>query len=478
MNNMPSLQEACADRDKLLSSLPEEDLLRLVYSCFPREIDCLTRAYSLRAKPSEQNGTRLSPSEVIYGPQKQYDEVNRTLVGFLSLRWIHGGQYEKFVGDTTHISPPGEQQHLKLSKESFQWIRDFYFRNIVTKDDLFTLITSIIVNDLGKDPDLATRYRLHIGEDISHLNHDAILFRAAKKDLISPILRLPSIQDRNDVIRGMELGATFNFGQLAQAENAPICLSALLIMKDEERSFNLRFMEQILDIAGAAGHVDWTCAKMLTQPIFEAYKAVYEASRGVIAGKMSFREAYDSILSRRAELLNDRGFRVLDIKSPEDRALARLLCMGGVEDRETSELYASVWENGLDEPIKSSLVHTLNMDGSIDEPAVQPTYMPALLGRVAHGTTTDRTILLTSVLRYLSRILILRHNDLPPSSPSLIVFVERSVLVMLKRFVENGELFKDPRILDRIGVPDGVPIMIQSTEKNECGSAQVSSSIA
>ncbi|CDM28347.1 unnamed protein product [Penicillium roqueforti FM164] len=61
----------------------------------------------------------------------------------------------------------------------------------------------------------------------------------------------------DDVLRAVELGATFNFGQLAQA---PACLSSLTRMKGHDRSFRLRFVEQLLDIAGTARHLDWTYA--------------------------------------------------------------------------------------------------------------------------------------------------------------------------------------------------------------------------
>jgi hypothetical protein len=438
---IPRLQAACADPDSLFT-LPEETLLRLVYEAFSQDIDRLKRAYSIRGSHLTSPETP-SPSQTLY--RQEYDEVNRTLVGFLALRWIHTGQYETFVG----TQPP----ELQLSRESFEWIRTFYSKAIVNSNDLFTLITSIIVNDLGKDPQLATDYYSLRGEDISRLNHDAILLKALKAALVPSLSRLPTNRDKTDVVRAMELGASFNFGQLAQAENAPACLSSLLLMKGEERAFKHRFMEQLLDIAGAAGHMDWTCAKKLIQPIFEAYRAVYDASMGVIAGTLSLRGGYDVVLIRRAELLRGKGFRSLDVGDREDRALMRLLCMGGVADLQTAQLYEGVW-GSLDDSTRRSLVHALNIDGSTVEPAVQPTYMPALLSHATDGLPTSEAkarALLTSALRYLAHVM--RVTETVDSSA---IVIERSLLGVLKKYVESGEFCGDPSILDRADVPDSV----------------------
>jgi hypothetical protein len=42
---------------------------------------------------------------------------------------------------------------------------------------------------------------------------------------------------RGDVQRGMELRSEFNFGQLAQAENAPARLSGLFTMRGQQKAF-------------------------------------------------------------------------------------------------------------------------------------------------------------------------------------------------------------------------------------------------
>jgi hypothetical protein len=368
--------------------------------------------------------------------KKDYDEVNRTLVGFLALRRIHTDQYEAFI-----ISQPVEAQ---LTRASFDWIRHFYEQTTTDADVLYTLITSIIINDLGKDPQLASDCCAQTGVDISSLNHDAVLLEACKAGLVPSLAQL-SNQGKTDICRAIELGATFNFGQLAQAENAPACLTGLLRMKGHDRSFQLRFMEQLLDIAGAAGHMDWMCAKKLIQPIFESYRNVFDACQGVIAGTLTVRSGYDLVLIRRAELLRDLDVRVYHVEDRlEDRALVRLLCMGNVTTRDKAFLYEDAW-HALEDPIRDALVKSLNLDGGRGNPAVQPTYMPALFSRIKDVNS------LVCTMHYLARVM----GATDVGDPSAVV-IERSVYTVLKQVIESKEFQKDPSILKRVDVPDGV----------------------
>jgi hypothetical protein len=60
--------------------------------------------------------------------------------------------------------------------------------------------------------------------------------------------------------------------------------------------FELRFMEQLLDVSGTAGHIDWKFAKIIIEPINQAYHNVYDAAPGIISGELGLLDCYDLIL--------------------------------------------------------------------------------------------------------------------------------------------------------------------------------------
>jgi hypothetical protein len=111
----------------------------LIRENFGPELACLKHA-SLRPEPSSTTPSTTSPSQVLFNTP--YDEVNRTLVSILALRWLHNGQYEVFIG--------GHAPTKRLSRTSFEWIRTFFVDTVGNKQKLDALITLVGINNLGK----------------------------------------------------------------------------------------------------------------------------------------------------------------------------------------------------------------------------------------------------------------------------------------------------------------------------------------
>ncbi|KIX06574.1 uncharacterized protein Z518_04550 [Rhinocladiella mackenziei CBS 650.93] len=86
-----------------------------------------------------------------------------------------------------------QDRAITLKWESFQWLRNIFGKGLQPPDDVYALVTSMVI----------------------------------------------------------KLGLDFNFGQLAQAENAPASLAGLRQMRGRDRAFEMRFMEQVLDLSGA-----------------------------------------------------------------------------------------------------------------------------------------------------------------------------------------------------------------------------------
>ena len=303
-----------------------------------------------------------------------------------------------------------------------------------------------------------------------------IFLRAVDAGMVHCLDRLPAKQ-REDLMLGFRIGAEFNFGQLAQAENVPACLESLRDMRGHDRAFEMRFIEQVLKIAGARGHEDHTCAKLLTEPIFQSHRIVYEIATNIIASDGSLREGYDVVLRKRAELLRNTGFRPLIVGRPAERALLRLLCMGGAVTKDKAELFVSAFQ-GLPTPTRGSLVERLNRDSAVGKPAVQPTYMPAMFALglsntlkasekkrrwlFRRGASIERNAkvkALKSLLRYLARVL---EVSVPPDGP--ITVIERDVME-IKVTIQSSAFRKNPEMLDKQSVPkDGIAKLARASK--------------
>lgn len=433
----------------LFYSLSDEQILRQIHDAFEPELERLKDAYSMQEPGSPTNGlshqkwpSKPTPSQLLY--DVNHDEVNRTLVGVLALRWIINNDYDTFVR--------GQPESVRLRRESFDWLRKLFQDGIKSPDDLFALVTAMIINDLGKDPSLENDYLAKTGESVQGMNHDMVLYEAAKAGLVPSLERLDPPY-REDVMLGLELGSELNAGQLAQAENVIGSLEGLLLMRGHERAFELKFMEQLLDVAGAAGHSDATCAKKMIEPVFKGFQTVYEVALDIISGRSTLREGYDKVLEGRGEMLKQKGFRGLSVKDPEDRALLRLLTMGRTADREQAELFYKTFYS-LPESTRQELVDGLNVDGYNDGKAILPYYMPAMLSEGLENTKTpsesSKQNALSSLMRFLARVL----EGTKPDPGADGVVVERNL--MYARDTIAGEEFRnDPGVLDTIPIPQG-----------------------
>lgn len=439
------------DNDSFFS-LAVDDALKLIEEQYRDELTMLKSAYSIR--PPDSTGKRAevtvpSPSMKLYGAE--FDEINRTLVGVLALLWIRNKDYASFVGD--------QPADVRLTRESFDWICDRFEKGIRSNDDLYPLVTSMIVNDLGKSSTLARK--IHV--DGSKVNHDRLLYQVVTKhpSLVPSLIHLRP-EHRADLLLGIKLGAEFNFGQLAQAENVPASMSGLKAMKGRSRAFEMRFMEQLLDIAGALGHVDHTFAKTLTEPVFQLYKSVYEITIDIINGKMGFRDGYDMNLTRKVEWLVRAGWtsgRRLDVRDPEHRALMRLLCIGNATDVQGADLIYETFFDVIGHDTRRRLIQGLNVDGSEEQPAVQATYIPAMCGIAIRNNKTnskaEKQKALAALFRYLARTLVVDMEQVEKRFPRGVTVIERDLRRSILDLLNSDRFRDDPDSLDHADVPEG-----------------------
>lgn len=414
--------------------------LRMIADAFVPELERLKNA-STASEPGTLGQVQdQSPSCLLFG--KEYDEVNRTLVGMLALKWIWNDDYEAFTSS--------QNKFVRLKPETFKRLRKLFKDGLQEKADLFNLLTSTIINDLGKDPALAEDVSKITGLPVHAINHDMVIYEAAKADIIPCIRRLDP-KHKEELFLGLKLGSTLNGGQLAQAENVPGNLEGLLEMRGHRHAFDLKFLELILDVAGAAGHLDARCAKMMIEPVAQAYLTTHEVALDIIEGRSSLREGYDTVLSRRAEMLVEKGFRQLSVQNPEERALLRMLLMSRTADDEQANLFSQAFD-ALPISIRIKLVNGLNVDGHQDGKAILPYYMPAMfseaLENVSGKPLSAKIDAMSSLMRFLTRVL----DGTRPMPGKEGIVVERN-LMFARATIKSKEFREDPTVLDQVKIP-------------------------
>lgn len=431
------------DFQDLFFASDDKKTLELIRDAFGPELERLKNA-STASEPGTGNGEtqKSSPSCQLFN--KEYDEVNRTLVGILALKWIWNHDYDAFT--------KSQSKFVKLKQETFDKLHQLFKNGLKQKADRFNLLTSIIINDLGKDPHLAEDVSKITGLPPHAINHDMVIYEAAKAGAI-PCLKRLDLKHKEELFLGLKLGSTLNGGQLAQAENVPGNLEGLLEMRGHRHAFDLKFLELILDVAGAAGHLDASCAKMMIEPVAQAYLTTYEVALDIIEGRSSLRQGYDKVLTRRAEMLHEKGFRLLSVNDPQERALLRMLLMSRTADAAQADLFSRAF-NALNDSTRQQLVDGLNVDGYKDGKAILPYYMPAMfsegLENVDQGQEdiSAKMEATQSLMRFLTRVL-----DGTKSMPGQEGKVVERNLMFARATIRSKEFKEDPTILDDVKIP-------------------------
>lgn len=416
--------------------MEEEMYFGLLGTAYRTELNYLKTAY-VAIPQSDQCLRTRSPSEYLFS--RQYGEVDRTLTGLNALRWIYRNDYNSY----TRNQPP----ETKLTRGTFKTIRNLFQRYTSTQE-IMTLITMQMTNDLGKSSALQSLYYGNESDqNHNQVNHDMMMYFVIRNrpELVPSFQYLPSTEQKlvQDLLC---VSAEFNPAQLMQAECPP---EAMLILQEQDwnsdfmkQALDRKFLELILDLSGALGQTDHEGAKTMTEPVARSLLHALEVSKLVAGFEITLQEAYEQVLEHRLELLRKANWKkTLDIRnSHRDFTKARLLCMGRVDSAQKADFFDMVYDN-LPDQIQKDLEWGMRIDHEITR---QATYMPSM---VAGCKTTEQ---LTVAFEYLARVLFISQSDLDTlprdCDGGLIqgpVIVERDVLPIIK------PLIKDERFQDR-----------------------------
>jgi hypothetical protein len=436
------------------------EIVHIFGKAFRPELEDLQNALpTVESSPAPTTGSlgpaNDSPSRILFGAN-DYPEVNRTVVGMLALKWIIRDEYSKFVGE--------QEASLQLSKRSFQKLRELFLGSLQNENDVYHLLVSTVVNDLGKNPKLPEEMKKYMSgpEYPSNPNHDLVAYVAAKNGCLKLIEEAKHKGYHHLLLVGLKFGSELNIAQIAQAENVP---GSLKFVKEEmqgkERSFKMKFLEIILDVAGAYGHIDARSAKPMTEPVFLTYQATQSALLHIIEDEYSLRKAYDEVLEFRAKYLYEntgwqsllvKDDRALSVANEEERALLRLLAMGRTATKEQAVLFDAAF-NELPQTYREALINGLSVDGVDDGVAIVPYYSPALFAETikrTKGSSRDTKVAaLASIMRFLKQI----YAGTKPERGTPGEIIERSV-AFAQSVVKGEEFLASPNVLDNIPIPE------------------------
>ena len=417
-------------------------------SAFKSELERLKNAHltveSGTAKPAGSLENGETPSRHLF--REDFAEVNRTVVNMLALKWILAGDYDTFTAC--------QREEGKLSKGSFRRLCDF-FRGY---RDIYALLVAVVVDDLGKDPQLAREVaerRSHgHGHDSARnakmVNHSDFLYQAAKTGMI-PALKSASEAGRKAIISSMEIEGQLSIAQLVQGENVPASLSILKHIQDDGSGFRMRAMVTILDVAGAAAHSNARGCLVMTENIFQGYMTTIETLQRFIQDEIpSERACYDQVLTDRAKSLHSKGCELLSTDNAEQRTLLRIFCIGRVDSKQLADAFTKSF-TALPVTEKNNLVQGLNVDGLNDGTAILPYYAPGLTAEVLRGVRRkEEPVLveaLSAFLRFLARVM--EESKAVPNTSGVI---ERD-LSFVQDVIKSSSFKDDPHVLDEVQLP-------------------------
>lgn len=430
----------------------EHGALLAVREAFETELNYLKTAYVTSYSQSTLPKS-ASPSKVLFEDEPEYPEVNRTLTGILSLRWIEAEDYESF---TRHQSI-----RCKLQRSSFEKLCNFFKRttnNYRDYDLLLALIAMQLINDLGKSAELIHDLKQYTkGQVPSSNNHDVVMAEVLSYCPISaPCLEHLSLKYRSMVPKLVQISAQFNPGQLMQAECPPTSLEVLQDPDLTVEDIDLKFLEFFLAIAGTSGHINHEGASSLIEPVFRSFCKAQEAALDIVEQVKSPGEAYVDVLLDRVKMLHGQSKDILpdfDVQQHEDFALARLLCLARASNERIATLICEIFYY-LPDTVRGKLATGLCLHGTVNKPAVLPTYLPSILAQILQPSREDiAEPALDAIFCYLADVLSLTGEDLE-SLPSNVVIVERDMKDILGNCLKNPGFGLNPsKVLGEAPLP-------------------------
>lgn len=376
-------------------------MIALLQEFYPTEISNLMAAGRPTPEGQASDSTKYSTvlaglvsESVFQGRALQYPELDRALVGVVSTIQLLQGDWDLLRACQDSLPGP-----IRLSDESCREMQSFIVEAI--QSDVTRLhgliavgllmdldLKFILNNDAGKMSAIAdsvreTLQRKNLAESLDTVEHDRVLHLALEH---CPE-RFPSITKGIDPeLRARLTDAVsifLNPLQLNQGENIPGSIDPK-IFKVSREALLLKCVESLGDLMGVQGHQVQNGTMMIepvAKGVMSTFKLIIEAIDTPVSStlnpeqalKLRQKKLYDSVLSAKNEMYG-WGF---DISRQEEWVLARLCCLGRVENGEQAAVVRRVLHE-LPDGDRGVIINEMSKSG-LDGLGCWLEYLPATI---------------------------------------------------------------------------------------------------
>lgn len=283
----------------------------------------------------------------------QLKEFDRTILSILLYFYIKDDRYDKFV----------EQQSgdNKLSRETFDQIRNFIKENFNTPEKENLLLYYMVINDLGKSQSVIDTFK---EKGIDTIDHDLLLNYLLQYRML-PSLNNFNEESKENLINVLNNG--INMGQYIQGECVDYSFNKVLNLS----SFEIALMvtEAMLDIGGALGHINNQNGSLtLNQSTADN---ILMAER-ILSSCKDSTKIFDEFLVQKAEQMQINSSNI-EVK----KAITRICLMMRLSNRTDIQIVEDEITNNL--ASYQTLIYELNQSGYNNQSAILLYYSPALL---------------------------------------------------------------------------------------------------
>ncbi len=331
-----------------------------------------------------QEGTASSEglSKSFFG--KKYIELDRTLGSFSAMEQIFQGDapsYEKLVESQKKEEKLSWESFQKLHKEFIDFTKSSW--NHLSEEEMRQVLeVAVILGDVGK----TKRARDHFPE-IQAQDQDMF-----KREFIEKLQEIPSFSPsyeklslkQRELLRMVEK-VDAHFGHMTHLEGGKTMFTSLKrsIALEDPVLRTFLFLIQKVDVMGALSHVDPRGAKVYTENTHRSIELVQDAVEILSSPNSSEKEAYESILRKRADWIGIR------LHHKQDRVLARVAAMMRLFTKKEGKVIQKAFlQIALED---RRLIEEMFSEEKADSFPVTPTYMPAVLVNLMNNSSLGST---------------------------------------------------------------------------------------